>query len=74
MSRHTRPSQAARILQHLRERGPITPLEALELHGVLRLAARIHELRAEGHPIACESIGVKTRAGWTNVTKYRLED
>ena len=30
---------------------PLTPLDALRDHGCMRLAARIHELRAEGYDI-----------------------
>ena len=48
-------SQTADILETLR-RGPITPLEALRDHGCLRLAARIEELRSEGHVIITEMI------------------
>ena len=48
-------SQTADILETLR-RGPITPFEALRDHGCLRLAARIEELRADGHVIITEMI------------------
>jgi len=45
-------SQKTQILEHLKEHGSITPLEALRLFGCFRLAARIHELRRkEGWPI-----------------------
>ena len=48
-------SQTADILETLR-RAPITPLEALRDHGCLRLAARLEELRADGHVIITEMI------------------
>jgi hypothetical protein len=48
-------SQCADILEALR-RGPITPLEALKDHGCLRLAARIEELRSDGHTIVTEMV------------------
>jgi hypothetical protein len=48
-------SQCTDILEALR-RGPITPLEALKDHGCLRLAARIEELRADGHTIVTEMV------------------
>lgn len=44
-------SQAGQILDHLRRIGPITPLEALELYGCFRLAARIKDLRELGWAI-----------------------
>ena len=42
------PSQNQKILDHLRNRGPITPMDALKLYGCFRLAARINELRRMG--------------------------
>ncbi len=44
-------SQSARILTHLRNHGSITPIEALNLYGSFRLAARVGELRQSGHEI-----------------------
>ena len=42
--------QRARILDALRV-GPLTSLEAIQNLGILRAAARVHELREEGHRI-----------------------
>lgn len=39
------------ILRHLRRHGSIDPLQALELFNCFRLAARIHDLRGQGHDI-----------------------
>ena len=51
-------SQKQHILAHLERHGTITPLEALNLFGCFRLAARIAELRAEGHDIrTCHAPG-----------------
>ena len=44
-------TQNQKILRHLRDGKAITPLEALGLFGVYRLAARIGELRNAGHNI-----------------------
>ena len=38
-------SQTAQILNYLKEGNSLSPLEALNLFGSLRLGARIHELR-----------------------------
>ena len=38
-------TQCAAILEHLKKGLSITPLEALNLCGCFRLAARIHDLR-----------------------------
>ena len=43
------------ILEHLEKYGSITPLQALDLYGCFRLAARVHELRKHyGVPIRDE--------------------
>jgi hypothetical protein len=42
---------AKQILQYLHKRKSITPLDALTLFGCMRLAARIQDLRDEGHKI-----------------------
>lgn len=39
------------VLGHLKERSTITPMEALTVYGIFRLAPRIHELRRDGHKI-----------------------
>jgi hypothetical protein len=44
-------AQRDAILWHLERRGHITPMEALNELGCFRLAARIEELRREGHRI-----------------------
>jgi hypothetical protein len=59
-------SQNATILAHLKAGRPITPLQALEVAGSFRLAARIHELREMGWPIAMR----KSKTGYAI---YRLE-
>ncbi len=43
-------SQEENVLNHLRTRGPLTPLDALNLYGSFRLAAIIFNLR-KGHLI-----------------------
>lgn len=43
------------ILEHIRLKW-ITPIEALEQYGCLRLAARIHDLRKKGHRILMERV------------------
>ena len=64
-------TQAQEILALLRSRGDrgITPMDALEEVGTFRLAARIHDLRAEGYNIT--STPQMTPTGKT-VARYRL--
>jgi hypothetical protein len=49
-------SQNERILQHLKKGKKITPLDALEKFGCFRLAARISDLRKDGHLISTENL------------------
>tara|TARA_R110002020_G_scaffold56514_2_gene156329 strand:+ start:426 stop:656 length:231 start_codon:yes stop_codon:yes gene_type:complete len=62
-------TQTDKVLLHLEKRGSLTPLQAMDLYGIMRLAARIGELRREGHDIASEPF--KTPGGAT-VSRYRL--
>jgi hypothetical protein len=61
-------SQNGKILEHLKRGRSITPLEALQRFGCLRLAARVQNLKDEGHVIdrEWETDGTKRWA------KYRL--
>ena len=47
----TRKTQCEMVLDWLEHRGPIDPLKALDQLGILRLGARIWDLRQEGHEI-----------------------
>ena len=49
-------SQTATILDHMRRYGGITPLQALTHYDCMRLAARINDLRADGHEIRTETV------------------
>jgi hypothetical protein len=43
--------QTKSVLRHLEKGKTITPLEALGVYGIYRLAARIRELRDAGHDV-----------------------
>ena len=47
-------SQTEVIMEHLRRYGSITALEAIENYGVMRLGARIWDLRHAGNVIVSE--------------------
>jgi hypothetical protein len=49
-----RPTKIALIKDHLRSGKTLTQLEALGLYGAYRLAARIHDLKAQGWNINTE--------------------
>lgn len=62
-------SQNDAVLSHLQAGNRITPLEALNRFGCLRLGGRIYDLRQQGHRIEREMIKV----GKKRVAQYWLE-
>ena len=60
-------TQCAAILAMLK-RGPITPLDAIREAKCMRLAARIADLKAEGHNITMEMV----TQGEKRFAKYSL--
>jgi hypothetical protein len=60
--------QADAILRHLQTVGPITPLEALELYGCFRLAARISDIREAGFAVVTDIV----EANGKHYARYRL--
>jgi len=54
-------SQCNEILKHLEEGKSITPIDALSLFGVFRLAARISEIRNAGHEITTKSVKINNK-------------
>jgi hypothetical protein len=53
-TRHSDPSQAGLILRYMQAGHALTPLDALNLFGCMRLGARIFELRKLGHAIRAD--------------------
>jgi len=67
------PSQSDQILSYMkknRKKG-ITPIEALSKFGCFRLAARIHELREDGHAIKSERYRLPIKGEY--VARYVLD-
>lgn len=56
-------TQYTRILDHLHEHGSISPLEAMNLYGIQRLAARIAVLKQNGYKFETETTCGKNRFG-----------
>jgi hypothetical protein len=65
-------TQREEVLAHMEAVGPITPIDALNLYGCFRLAARIGELRSRGHQIKTETIPHPLRNGKT-YARYSIE-
>lgn len=66
-------TQNAVILELLRDRGAegVTPMDALEVAGSMRLSGRILELRHDGHNIETQLV---TTAGGARVARYVLHE
>lgn len=66
-------TQNEQILLHLKEHETITAVEAFD-YGILRLAARIADLRRQGHKITSTLVKRKKQNGDTvQYSVYRLE-
>jgi hypothetical protein len=65
-------NQADQVLSVLKDRGAISPQTALRELGIMRLAARCHELRQLGHPIVSQMVESKSRGRIVRHAVYRL--
>lgn len=63
-------TQASRILAYLQRGNAIDPVAALDRFGCFRLAARIKDLRDDGHAIATERV---TNDHGVSFARYRLD-
>lgn len=67
--------QEERILKYMQDFGSITPLQALDDLGVMRLGARIYDLKRAGHMISRRMVTKKNRYGEAvSFAEYRLEE
>jgi hypothetical protein len=66
------PTQNKRVLTHLKREGSITALQAMRLYGVMRLAARIDELRRRGHNIVTDMVDHRQGRPARRYARYRL--
>ena len=65
--------QRAAVLEHLKEHGSITSMEAFEKYGATRLSAIIFDFRKLGYDITTHELVRKNRYGETCVfAKYVL--
>ena len=66
-------TQTQMILRHLQDYGAITPVEALSEYGIMRLGARIYDLKKDGYSIGAEIVNGRNRYGEaTHWAKYTL--
>lgn len=68
-------TQNEKILRHLRDYKSITPMDAIFDYGIMRLGARIWDLKHQGHAIRTEIVAGKNRYGEpTRYARYILEE
>lgn len=66
-------TQSQIILEHLRKHGSITQKEAIDNYGIMRLGARIWDLKRQGHAIFTErETGVNRYGEKTAYARYRM--
>ena len=72
---NSKPTQCDRIVKYIKDFGSITTLEAFTELGVVRLGARISELRQNGVPIEGKNETVKNRYGEKcNIKRYYIQE
>ena len=59
--------QKQQILNYLKGGNTLTPVEALNKFGCMRLGARIYDLKRDGHPIVRQLVGAGKK-----YAQYRL--
>lgn len=66
-------TQCEIIKQHLETYGGITPMEAMMEYGIMRLGARIFDLKDQGMPIHTKMVRGRNRRGeTTHYAEYTL--
>lgn len=56
-------TQCEMVLNHLQSKGSITPMEAENEYGIMRLGARIYDLKKSGYNIITKMETVNNRFG-----------
>ena len=68
-------TQCQKVLEYMKEFGSITPLEAMQDIGCMRLAARIADLKDQGYPIGRRTKTSKNRyVKNVSFAEYYLEE
>lgn len=66
-------SQNEMVLNWLKGKHKLTPLEAMQRWGIMRLGARIYDLKRQGYKIKAETVQVYNRFGdRCKVAQYSL--
>ena len=67
-------TQTEKVLDYMERHGSITPLEAMNQLGIMRLGARIFDLKESGVKIITDRVSERNRNGeLVSFARYRLE-
>lgn len=66
----TYKAQSQMILEYMAQGHRISPLEALNKFGCLRLGARIYDLKNEGHNIITEMVSENAQCGLMSMSLF----
>lgn len=69
-----RKSQRVLVLEHLRAKGSISPVEAISLYSIFRLAAVIHTLRGEGWEVLSDLRHVEVEGTVKPYARYAFSE
>ncbi len=76
-TKHSRPTQCARLVRYLQDFNSITQMEAISELGIMRLASRISELKKNGYEIEKRMVKGKNRYGesvsWASYSLAKAE-
>ena len=68
-------TQCERVLKYMQDFGSINPQQAMKDLGVMRLAARVADLKKAGHKITRRTVTGRNRYGAPVIyAEYRLEE
>lgn len=68
-------TQCERVLKYMEDFGSINPMQAMKDLGVMRLGARIFDLKKAGHRITRRTVTGRNRYGAPVIyAEYRLEE
>ena len=66
-------SQNEQILSYLKKHKSITAMQALQMFGCFRLAARIYDLRQKGYEIISQNVKILGGGEEKSIAKYTLK-
>ncbi|MBR0463434.1 MAG: hypothetical protein IJJ23_03520 [Clostridia bacterium] len=71
----TKPCQMDKVLRHLRDFGTITPMDAMRDYSIMRLGARVWDLKRRGYNVTSRIVQGENKYGEpTHWAEYTLQE